>query len=123
MTKYGQIAITAARAARSGADPVSAWKEAAQGVFPTQKASREKGCPKCAFLGLAESGLVKGVAAGCYTTSQDNKRYAVDALRRIRANSALVDDKTALWKLVVGDAKQHNGQLDVVIALWKNGDV
>ncbi|MGV0035215.1 MAG: DUF6979 family protein [Candidatus Azotimanducaceae bacterium WSBS_2022_MAG_OTU7] len=123
MTKYGQIAITAAQAARCGADPVSAWKEAAQKVFPTQEASREKGCPKCAFLGLAESGLVKGVAAGCYTTSQDNKRYAVDALRRIRANSALVDDKTALWKLVVGGAKQHNGQLDVVIALWKNGDV
>ncbi len=123
MTKYGRVATTAAQAARSGADPVSVWKGAAQGVFPNQKASREKGCPKCAFLGLAGSGLVKGVAACCYTNSQDNKRYAVDALRRIQANSALANDKPNLWKLVVGGAKQHNGQLNVVVDLWKNGDV
>ena len=123
MTKYGQIATTAAQAARSGADPVSAWKEAAQGVFPKNKPSREKGCPKYAFLGLAEDGLIKGVAAGNYTTSQNNKQYAIRALCLIRADCALAKNKAKLWNLVVGGAKQHNEQLDVVIDLWKNGDV
>ena len=108
-TKYGQIAIDAAQRARLGTDPVSAWKAAAQKVFPNQKARREKGCPKCAFLGLAEDGLIKGVAAGIYTNSQDNKRYTVNALSQIQANPSLASDKTKLWRMVVGGAKHHNG--------------
>ncbi|MBD3351569.1 MAG: hypothetical protein GF364_08785 [Candidatus Lokiarchaeota archaeon] len=123
MSKYGQVAIDAARAARKGASPVDAWKEAAHRMFPTQKASRDKGCPKCAFLGLAEDGLIKGVPRGSYTNSADNKRYAVNAVGQIRANANLLNDKRTLWKLVSGGAKQHNGQIDVVVDLWNNDDI
>lgn len=123
MSKYGQVAIAAAKAARSGTDPTTAWKQAAQQVFPKQKASRDKGCPKCTFLGLADHGLIRGVAAGSYTSSQDNKRYAMSAVNQIRANPTLVNDKKKLWGIVSGGRKQHNGQLDVVIELWNNGDL
>lgn len=123
MSKYGQVAKNAAGLARAGTDPVDAWKRAAQQIFPTQKASRDKGCPKCAFLGLAEDGIIKGITKGSYTKSADNKYYAVSAVDQLRANPNLVNDKATLWRLVSGGAKQHNGQLDVVIDLWKNGDI
>lgn len=123
MSKYGQVAINAAGVARSGKNPVDAWRRAAQRMFPAQKASREKGCPKCAFLGLAEDGLIKGIAKGSYTKSSDNKQYAVSAVKLIRANQSLINDKGTLWQRVSGGHKQHNGQLDVVIDLWKNGDI
>ena len=32
-----------------------------------------------AFLGLCEEGLVKGIPAGKYSASKDNKQYAVRA--------------------------------------------
>jgi hypothetical protein len=41
--------------------------------------AQKKGCPRGAFLGLCEEGLVKGIPAGNYTTSKDNKAYAVRA--------------------------------------------
>ena len=123
MSKYGITAVNAAASIRTGADPVGAWRSAVQQVFPNQKASRDKGCPKCAFLGLAEDGLIKGVPKGSYTTSVDNKRYAVAAIAQIRANPSLVTDKKKLWRIVSGGSKQHNGQLDVVIELWNNGDI
>jgi hypothetical protein len=89
-------------------------------LYPTSPAARKKGCPRGAFLGLCEEGLVKGIPAGRYTSSNDNKDYAV------RAAALLIEGKqswstSSLWRAVEYDpAKTHNGQMDIVLALWKN---
>ncbi len=124
MSNYGELAILAAQKARDGLEPEQAWKDSAEIIFPTQKASREKGCPKCAFLGLAEEGLIRGVPAGDYTRSKDNKRYALDAVSEIHTNPSLSDDVVKLWEAVMkGKQKQHNEQMIVVTTLWKNRDI
>ncbi len=124
MSNYGELAKLAASRARQGATPVDAWKSSAEDIFPTKKASREKGCPKCAFLGLAEEGLIRGVPPGHYTRSTDNKRYALAALKALRADPDLASDIKKLWATVMtGVKKQHNEQMCVVSALWQNGDL
>ena len=124
MSDYGELAKRAASMARKGISPVEAWESSAKKIFPTQKSSREKGCPKCAFLGLAEEGLIKGVPAGRYTTSKDNKRYALAAIDLLRANPPLSDDTAHMWRIVMqGTEKQHNEQMNVVSSLWQNGDI
>ena len=119
--RYGEAAIIAARGGSAkGVDPVARWESAMEMLYPTSPLARRKGCPRGAFLGLCEEGLVKGIPAGCYTSSKDNKDYAV------RAAALLTEGKqswstTALWRALTNDlAKTHNSQMDVVLALWKN---
>jgi len=101
-------------------NPVARWESAMKRLYPTSPTARKKGCPRGAFLGLCEEGLVKGIPAGHYTASKDNKAYAVRA-------AALLTEGTqswstsALWQAVTNDpAKTHNSQMDIVMALWKN---
>jgi hypothetical protein len=119
--RYGEAAIMAARtSSAAGVDPVTRWESAMEKLYPTSPAARKKGCPRGAFLGLCEEGLVKGIPAGRYTSSNDNKDYAV------RAAALLIEGKqswstSSLWRAVEYDpAKTHNGQMDIVLALWKN---
>ena len=124
MGKYGEAAILAVRlfTKSKAGNPVNAWKQAMAQVFPDSQSSRKKSCPKSTFLGLCEEGLVVGVAAGNYTTSIDNKRYALQAVKQLRKNPALVDDGVKLWKTIIGtENKVENSQMDVVISLWRNG--
>ena len=124
MSKYAELATEAAAVIRTGTPVVEAWELVAHRVFPDQPASRAKGCPKCAFLGLAEEGLIKGVPGGRYTKSQSNKAYALKALSLLRNNPSLADDSEALWQRVMeGVEKQHNQQMNVVAGLWKSGDL
>ena len=119
---YGSVAIRAVERAQGGMDPVRAWKKSAEEVFPSQPASRDKGCPKCAFLGLAEDGLIRGVPRGNYTTSSSNKRYAVEAVKLLRTSPCLTESE--LWICVMRSQPKkvsHNNQMDVVLALWKAG--
>jgi hypothetical protein len=60
-------------------DPVARWESAMENLYPTSPAPRKKGGPRGAFPGLCEAGLVKGIPAGRYTASKDNKAYAVRA--------------------------------------------
>jgi hypothetical protein len=119
--RYGEAAIMAARQGPSaGINPVVRWESAMERLYPTSPAARKKGSPRGAFLGLCEEGLVKGVPAGRYSASKDNKDYAV------RAAALLTEGKqswstSALWRAVENDPeKPHNGQMDIVLALWKN---
>jgi hypothetical protein len=111
-------------AARQGApadiNPVDRWESAMERLYPTSLAARKKGCPRGAFLGLCEEGLVKGIPAGHYTASKDNKAYAV------RAVALLTEDTqhwstSALWRAVTDGAEAlHDSQMDIVLALWNN---
>ena len=73
MSKYGTIAVCAAKKVREGNGlcPISAWKTSAEEIFPEQKEKegREKSCPRNAFLGLAEEGLIRSIPPGSYTRS------------------------------------------------------
>jgi hypothetical protein len=104
----------------AGFDPVVRWESAMKRLYPTSPTARKKGCPRGAFLGLCEEGFVKGIPAGRYTASKDNKGYAV------RAAALLIEGKqswstSSLWRAVTDDPeKTHNNQMDVGMALWRN---
>jgi hypothetical protein len=119
--RYGEAALMVARQkASTDVDPVARWKSAMESLYPTSPIARNKGCPRGAFLGLCEEGLVKGIPAGRYTASKDNKAFAV------RAAALLAEGRqnwstSSLWHAVTDDPeKTHNSQMDVVLALWKN---
>jgi hypothetical protein len=119
--RYGEAALLAARKMFAGdVNPISRWESAMRAVYPTSPIARKKGSPRGAFLGLGEEGLVKGIPAGHYSASAANKAYAV------RAAELLIEGKqnwstSSLWREVENDPERtHNGQMDIVLALWKN---
>jgi hypothetical protein len=119
--RYGEAALMAAREGlASSTHPAARWESALEKLYPTSPAARKKGGPRGAFLGLCEEGLVKGTAAGRYKAPQDSKRYAVQAVALL-AEGAQSWSTGALWRAVTNDPeKTHNGQMDIVLALWKN---
>ncbi|QLE84823.1 hypothetical protein FLM48_06825 [Shewanella sp. Scap07] len=121
MSNYGIVAIEAVQIAKSGIAPDDAWQLAVEKEF-TSLPSIKKSCPKNAFLGLAEDGCIKGISSGSYTKSRDNKSYSLNALGLLRLDTALAQNKKELWKKSCNsNEKTHNGQMDVVIELWKQG--
>ena len=120
--KYGEAALMAARAAAQyGKSPVDMWEQAVQQLYRTSPVAQQKGAPRGAFLGLCEEGLVLGVAPAPYCKSRNHKLYAVEAVALLRA-AACPATVSALWPRVTAGADvAHNSQMDVVLALWKNG--
>jgi len=119
--RYGEAALLAAGQGFSASgNPMVWWDNAMQKLYPTSPTARKNGCPRGAFLGLCEEGLVKGIPAGKYTASKDNKAYAVQAAALLTKG----DQKWSvgeLWRAVSNaPEKAHNSQMDVVMALWKN---
>jgi hypothetical protein len=119
--RYGEAALMAAQEDSPFAgNPVARWKAAMAALYPTSLSAQRKACPRGAFLGLSEEGLIKGIPEGQYAASEDNKAYAVQAV------ALLTEGKqswsvSALWRAVAKDPeKVHDSQMDVVMALWKN---
>ena len=116
--KYGLIAI---QAAKDGVNPERSWSNATIKIYKTIS-SQKKGCPKNAFLGLCEEGLVKGIKPGVYlknSVANLNKQYALISVALLKTNPNL--SRKELWikveeKLKIN--KSHNSQMDVVLALW-----
>jgi len=122
MGKYGDAAIKANRFLLTGRanSPSQAWSSAVKTIFPQSVSSQKKGCPKTTYLSLCEEGLIKGVPHGKYTRSSKNKCYAIDAVKLLKQEPALASDQELLWaKVIMGERKTPNNQMDVVIALWK----
>ena len=116
MGKYGQAAVEAAKLLISKVitEPAVAWDIATNKIFGKGTAAKEKGCPKGAFLGLCEYGFIKNVPKGKYTNSEENKRYAVKAIRLLINNPQLLTDEEAVWKEVIGEQiKKQNNQIDL----------
>jgi len=120
--KYG---LAAKEAALIGGNPVESWEMVANAIFDSESA-KTKGCPKNAFLGLCEAGLVKGIESGSYFKRKKpnvNKQYAITAVGLLVSDSNV--SKNELWNKVraalnLGE-KRHNSQMDVVLALWNEG--
>ena len=124
VSKYGIVAVVAARhIAETGIDPILAWKAASAEIITESRELRDKACPRGAFLGLCEEGLVKGVAPGPYHRGYKmNKVYALKGVEILGQEPELVGDVRKLWSRVVGNnAVGHHGQMDVVVELWNNG--
>ena len=120
MSKYGDAAIKATRFLLTGQanSPPEAWSSAVRAIFPESISSQEKGCPKITYLGLCEEGLIRGVPPRQYTRSSKNKCYAIDAVKLLKQEPALARDRELLWsKVVRGERKVSNNQMDVVVAL------
>jgi Family of unknown function (DUF6979) len=124
MNGYKNAAVEAARwiASSMGRGPAEGWAAAVAREFPTSESSQKKSCPRDAFLGLCEEGLVKGVVSGDYTRSEKNKKYAVEAVRLLSCEPELAVDIPGLWHRVLnGEPKAYNQQMHVVIGLWNEG--
>jgi hypothetical protein len=123
MSKYGEAAVRAVKLFTSGEvdTPEGAWNNATIYYFGENTSSQSKGCPRGAFLGLCEEGLIKGIPRGTYCNSIMNKRYAVSAVSILKRNPNRQLDSTALWRIVLGGIeKKHNSQMDVVLSLWEH---
>ena len=100
--------------------PSERWDQAVKSLYPTTPAGQKKSAPRAAFLGLCEAGLVKDVRPGPPTSGSRNKVYAVQAAELLAAGTHKT--VTQLWSAVTkGEDVQHSAQMDVVLALWKNG--
>ena len=124
MGRYGKAAIEAINLilSKTITEPEQAWDIATSNEFGRGTDSQKKGCPKGAFLGLCEFGMIKDVPIGSYTGSTDNKLYAVRAVRALRKNSELAHNEELLWDHIShGKSVSHNDQLDIVISLWNEG--
>ena len=120
MGDYGIAAVNATTIVKSGQhqSPVTAWQAAVSAQFPASQSSQRKSCPRGAYLGLCETGLVSGIPVGNYTNSQKNKSYAVSALNQLCINPSLASNPNNLWKAAGCPNIKQNNQMDVVIALW-----
>jgi hypothetical protein len=122
MAKYGRAAVLARDlVVQDARTPEHAWALAIAAIFPESPSSQQKGCPRAAFLGLCEEGLVKGVGPGKYTNSIDNKSYAIKAVQLLRLDPSLARNEDLLWsKVMNGAEKTPNSQMDVVTTLWQH---
>lgn len=124
MGKYGMAAVNAVRAYTAGQtrNAKDAWDIAVRDIFPSSQSSQEKSCPRGTFLGLCESGNVVGIPGGEYTKSQKNKLYGLKALEILRVSPSLANDESVLLgRVMAGEDKVPNHQMDVVVSLWKAG--
>ena len=119
--KFGEAALIAARLeVPVTVTAAQRWETAVRQLYPEKPYLQKKTAPRGAFLGLCDKGLVKGVAAGEGGGSDKHGAYAVQAVELLRAGTHRT--VTALWSAVTeGDESAHNAQIDVVLALWKNG--
>ena len=118
--RYGEAALLAVKMELYGKalSPLERWQDSVAKVYPTAPVGQKKRGPREAFVGLCEAGLVKGIAAGQYGGVNRNKDYAVEAVRLLKAGTHKTVSQ--LWA-AVGDGAEHGAQMDVVLALWKNG--
>ena len=123
MGMYGRAAITAARMLEQGtpSNPEAAWTRAIRRETKSYD-SRRKTCPREAFLGICAAGLIPGCEARPSLFRSSNGDYAVRMLEAIRADPQVLTDRKRLWRSAVGSAKKkENGQIDVVVSLWREG--
>ena len=124
--KYGEAALIAARLeVPASVTAAERWDTAVRQLYPEKPYLQRKTAPRGAFLGLCEQGLVKGVGgagegAGYGSGADQNRSYAVRAVALLQAGTHR--SVNALWaEVTAGEEVTHNAQMDVVLALWKNG--
>ncbi|MFZ3579988.1 DUF6979 family protein [Virgibacillus sp. DJP39] len=125
MGKYGQAALKAVNLIKINREenPIVAWQSATTEIFGEGTSSQRKACPKSTFLGLCEEGFISEVKPGNYSTRKGskNKDYGIKAIQLLKKQPSLSNDAKQLWdKVLEGEIKKPNSQMDVVISLWEN---
>ncbi|WP_041465644.1 DUF6979 family protein [Chlorobium limicola] len=125
MNKYDQSAVEAAMLCSrdNKISPRMAWDQVSSRIFGKGTSSQKKGCPRDAYLGFCEEGHVKDIPTGNYCNSSKNKSYALSALALLTREPNLANQPPKrLWeRIMMGEQKVHNSQMDVVVAMWKAG--
>ena len=120
---YGDIAWRAyCLATENCLSPRDAWQAALAERYtdPDQLHNAIKHtCPRGAFLGLCQAGLLPGIAACQYTRSVSGG-YAHAAVELLRANPSLANDRGRLKAQVFGE-RTPNDEVEVVLAFWGHG--
>ena len=121
MAIYGDAAVAATRLYPK-APPPDLW-DLVMSRLTESPSSQAKHCPRLAYLGLCEAGLVQGIPKGKYLKNPSlNAQYAVRAVTLLRSQPGLAVGQDKLWRLSCGcPGKRHNGQMDVVLGLWNRG--
>jgi len=121
MARYGEAAVWAARmAVEEHKRPDAAWLEATLRLNPESDSAAIKGCPRTTFLTLCGEGYVRDIPPGRYVDGRDNAGHALALVELLFLDEDLVDASTQrLWKLAGGAEKTENGQVEVVVALWR----
>ncbi|EPF16736.1 Uncharacterised protein [Cedecea davisae] len=118
MTKYTDAAIKTVMRCQGSLTPdiKAEWRE----VIKELQAYDEV-CPRCAFIGLCEEGMVKGIKPGRYGLRKNNKNkaYAIAAANMILSGQA--SDKKVIWRKITETEIQAHDQVNIVIALHNNG--
>lgn len=105
---------------KDGINPREAWQLSAKEVFPNSESSQEKSCPRITFLGLCQEGFLVDIPIGRYTSSINNKNYAIKALKILQKNPSLSKPLDLWYHLRLNEKIQHNHQMDVVLILVQN---
>jgi len=119
---YGKAAILATDSfvGSKASSPSEAWRSAVR-RFSAKLSSQTKVCPRHAYLGRCEAGIISGIPPGKYGAPSKNKngQYALQAYRVLKSEPGMSVNKAALWARAVSpESKKENGQMDVVISLW-----
>lgn len=119
MNIYGERVIRARKKliANTCENPMDAWRVTISELTDSRSV-RDEGCPRDTFLGLCEQGLILGINCGEYSNSIKNKEYALNAVEVLRQNPRPLKP-LELWHKI-GNQIVHNGQMDVVLALWES---
>jgi hypothetical protein len=121
MDTFGKAAVRAKQLIlKSAQSPEKAW-ESAIAEFTKSALMQTKGCPKGAFLGLCEAGVIAGIPAGRYgaPVPNPNGQYALEAWQKLQREPKLSENKKKLWDTLKAP-KNENGQMDVVVWLWRD---
>lgn len=118
MTKYTEAALMTTKNCQGAINPDvrGEWLKA----IISLKAYDEV-CPRGAYIGLCEEGLVKGIPSGNYGLSSNNKnkRYAVHAAHLLLGGHEL--SWKTLWRTVTDRNIAHHDQMNIVIILHQAG--
>ena len=94
---------------QNGYDAEIAWKKAIC-EYTNSPNYQKKNCPKVAFCGL--------ISNDSKWDNKPNALYARKALNVLRSNPSHAFSSSELWKAIGNADKHHDGQMDVVLALW-----
>ena len=111
MTVCAKTAVRAFEYVKNGYDAEAAWRKAIC-EFTASSHYRNKNCPRVAFCGLMSHDNKWN-----RTENAINARRALDVLRN---NPDRKFTNRELWSIIGNASKSHDGQMDVVLALWDN---
>ena len=120
---YTRIAKQAFQNLQGQTSSVLAWQNSAAQLASSPH-SRDKGCPRSAFVGLANGGYLRGVSGRAEQLSK-NATYALVAKELYDERPEYLEQRAAWWAAVSQrcgtQRSSQNGVLDVVAGLIQVG--